>query len=156
MRTNESTTEMDRPAETALMVEIGQRVRALREYAAQTQQEFADLIGCSRRQVAKIEDGQAVPSIWNLKTLRQTHGVDPEWILSGPQSEPMAHSFSQDWERYDRLVAEVREMALSRGVEMPEQRAHEYARISFEKAPTQEREAMAIIERVIVSTIRTL
>jgi transcriptional regulator with XRE-family HTH domain len=142
-------------AEADVTRAIGERVRSLRESAKQTQQEFADLVGCSRRQVAKIEDGLAVPSIWNLRRLRESHGVDPEWIISGPQSEPMAHAFSQDWARYDRVVAEVRKMALSRGLELPESMVHDYARIVFEKAPVVEREAMAVIERVIVSNVRT-
>lgn len=153
MSTNESIVEAGLPDQMA-MREIGKRVRTLRESAKQTQQEFSDLVGCSRRQVAKIEDGQAVPSIWNLLRLRKIYDIDPEWIISGPQAEPMAHAFSQDWARYDRLVGEVRHIALSRGLDLPDSMVHDYARIAFEKAPVVERDAMAIIERVIVSNVK--
>jgi transcriptional regulator with XRE-family HTH domain len=155
MSTSESRASEEHLIENLTMREIGDRIRTLRESAKQTQQEFAGLIGCSRRQVAKIEDGLAVPSVWNLRNLRNTHNVDPEWIISGPQTEPMAHSISQDWVRYDRLAEEVRKMSLSRGLELPETMIHDYARIVFEKAPVVESEAMAIIERVILSNVRS-
>jgi transcriptional regulator with XRE-family HTH domain len=142
---------IETPVDIVLLAEVGQRIRIVREKAGLTQQEFADVLDCSRRQLAKIEDAQATPSIWNLRTIRAKFNIDPEWIIEGPGINPRAHARTQEWERYDRLVAEVQKLGTSYGMILPDNRAHEFARIVFEEAPELEKDTKAIIERVIRS-----
>jgi transcriptional regulator with XRE-family HTH domain len=140
---------IETPVDGKLLEEVGQRVRAVREKARLTQQEFADILGCSRRQLAKIEDAQATPSIWNLRTIRAKFDIDPEWIIEGPGINPRAHARTQEWDRYDRLVSDVRKLGTAYGMTLPEKRIHEFSRIVFEEAPELEKDTKAIIARVI-------
>jgi transcriptional regulator with XRE-family HTH domain len=146
---------IETPVENELLMEVGQRMRIVREKARLTQHEFAALLGCSRRQLAKIEDAQATPSIWNLRTIRAQFNVDPEWIIEGPGIDPRAHARTQEWERYDRLVDEVKKLGISYGLALPDKRIHEFARIIFEEAPELEKHTKAILVRVIRSIATT-
>jgi transcriptional regulator with XRE-family HTH domain len=146
---------IETPAESELLAEVGQRIRTVREKAKLTQQEFADILGCSRRQLAKIEDALATPSIWNLRIIRANFDIDPEWIISGPDEKPRVHARVQEWERYDRLVEAVAKLSKSYGMLLPQPRLHEFARIVFEEAPESEKDAMAMITRVIRSIATT-
>lgn len=63
--------------------EVGGRVRWLREQKGLGQTELANMIGMSNTNLWKIEAGQIMPTIENLKLLRKYLGSDEAFILFG-------------------------------------------------------------------------
>ena len=65
------------------MLTIGQRIKTLRVLYWLSQQEFADRVGVSRRQVAYWENDQDAPSTERLPRICQVLRVDANWLLTG-------------------------------------------------------------------------
>lgn len=127
---------------------IAARIRAVRQKYGFTQPEFAAQLGCSARQYFNWENGDAAPSIWALKAIRRICGISPEWILSGPGPQPMSH-IDFPWERYDRLVADVRKMVDDVGMELADDQMVDLARVLFEEGPENEHEASRKMLRML-------
>lgn len=111
----------DSEADAAALAGIADRLRLAREHAGLSQQEFADKIGYSRRQVIAWEAAKNVPPIWVLIAIRRECDIDPEWILSGPGDLPVSDVAPEARARVKRLESEVRRMARDYGLQLPDQ-----------------------------------
>lgn len=106
---------------------LARRLRIAREHAGLTQQEFADRIGYSRRQIISWENGTNLPPIWALAAVREAFDIDPEWVLSGPGWVPLREVPLTAQDRLPRLQSEVRKLAKRAGLTLPEAALRNFA-----------------------------
>lgn len=121
---------------------ISERLRLAREHAGLTQEEFADAVGFSRRQVIAWERGQNAPPVLIFARLRNVCGVDPEWVLSGPGLEPLEDVTPEDRARDKRVVRRIDKMARSFGLELPNEALDDLARIVLREPEHLEEDAI--------------
>lgn len=69
-------------------VEIGERLKVVREKARLLQPEFALRLGLASRTYQNYEIGERTISAEAIKALYEMFGVDPVWLLSGPGNDP--------------------------------------------------------------------
>ena len=62
---------------------IGKRIKEIRKEAGQTQEEFANKIGYSKRQVHCVETRKSNPSRQYLRKIASTFSVNYSWIITG-------------------------------------------------------------------------
>ena len=127
---------------------VAARFLAVRKRLGLTQPEIADKLGYSRRQYINWENGDATPPIWALRAFRRVFDISPDWILLGPGPEPMSH-IGFPWERYDRLIADVRGMVDDVGMELADDQIADLARFLFEEAPESEHEGRKKMLRIL-------
>lgn len=108
---------------------LARRLRIAREHAGLTQQEFADRVGYSRRQVLSWENGTNLPPVWALAAVRQAFDIDPEWVLLGPGWVPLQHVPIASPDRRSRLHGEVRKLAKRAGLTLPEATIRNFAEL---------------------------
>ncbi|MGC5799009.1 helix-turn-helix domain-containing protein [Sphingomonas sp. NFX23] len=106
---------------------LARRLRLAREHAGLTQQQFADRIGYSRRQVLSWENATNLPPVWALAAVRQAFDIDPEWVLSGPGLIPLRQVSLSPPDRRDRLCGEVRRLAKRARLTLPEEVLRNFA-----------------------------
>ena len=68
---------------------IGKRIKETRKENHLTQQEFADKIGYSKRQVYSVEAKKVVPSDHFLRKVSTTFSVNYSWIITGKGEKEM-------------------------------------------------------------------
>lgn len=100
---------------------LARRLRLAREHAGLTQQQFADRIGYSRRQVLSWENATNLPPVWALAAVRQAFDIDPEWVLSGPGLIPLRQVSLESPDRRARLFDDVRRLAKRARLTLPEE-----------------------------------
>lgn len=69
-------------------VEVGERLKVVREKARLLQPEFAQRLGLAPRTYQNYEIGERTISAEAIKALYEMFGVDPVWLLSGPGNDP--------------------------------------------------------------------
>lgn len=69
-------------------IEIGGRIRALREAAGVSREQFAEAVGLSPRFCAAVEIGLAGLSFESLKRICEYFGVNADSIIFGERMEP--------------------------------------------------------------------
>ncbi|WP_051749225.1 helix-turn-helix domain-containing protein [Nevskia soli] len=69
-------------------VEVGERLKAVREKARLLQPEFAQRLGLAPRTYQNYEIGERTISAEAIKALYEMFSVDPVWLLSGPGNDP--------------------------------------------------------------------
>ena len=106
---------------------LAKRLRLAREHAGLTQQQFADRIGYSRRQVLSWENATNVPPVWALAAVRKAFDIDPEWVLSGPGLVPLRQVSLSPPDRRHRLWGEVRRLAKRARLTLPEEVIRNFA-----------------------------
>lgn len=62
---------------------INERVRMLRTYLNQTQQEFSHVVGVTPTQLSRIENGESSPQKGTIKQIIDSTGVNSEWLFDG-------------------------------------------------------------------------
>lgn len=132
--------------------EVANRLRLAREHAGLSQQEFADRLGYSRRQINAWESATNTPPIWVLAGIREHCQVDPDWILFGTDLIPREHMAPQDWGRYDRLRRDVEKMCFEVGIELAESQVEDLARLLFDEAP----EAESVARKKMLKMLRAI
>jgi len=65
------------------MTTIGQRIKTLRVLYWMSQENFAQQVGVSRRQVAYWEHGDDIPSADRIPLISAVLNVTSEWLLTG-------------------------------------------------------------------------
>lgn len=120
---------------------IGERLRLAREYGALSQQEFAEHLGYTRRQIIAWESGASPLPIWALMGVRQLCDVDPEWVMFGPGQTPQREIGLPDLDRLPRLRDEVAASARKAGIELTTDAIANLARLIAREAPEAERDA---------------
>lgn len=66
-------------------IDIGKRIKQVREDAGLNQRDFAARMGSSSGRVSEIESGKNVPGGDLLLRLNQEFGTDLTWVLTGKQ-----------------------------------------------------------------------
>lgn len=69
-------------------IEVGERLKAVREKARLLQPEFAQRLGLAPRTYQNYEIGERTISAEAIKALYEMFSVDPVWLLSGPGNDP--------------------------------------------------------------------
>lgn len=69
---------------------VGERLRAIRERAGLSHARFASTLGYAARTIYNWEDGSAEPPMEILPKLRKQYDVDPEWVVSGKDLNPVS------------------------------------------------------------------
>lgn len=69
-------------------VEVGERLKVVREKARLLQPEFAQRLGLAPRTYQNYEIGERTISAEAIKALYEMFSVDPVWLLSGPGTDP--------------------------------------------------------------------
>jgi transcriptional regulator with XRE-family HTH domain len=131
---------------------VGNRLRLAREQAGLSQQQFADCLGYSRRQIAAWENGANTPPIWVLAGIREHCRVDPDWVLFATDLIPQEHLAPQDWSRYDRLRRDVEKLCFEVGIELSDEQVEQLARLLFDEAP----EAESVAKKKMLKMLRTV
>lgn len=83
---------------------MNDRIKALRKEKRLTQQEFADLLGISRNNIATYETGKSKPGDSVIALICRVFNVSEEWLRSG--SGEMFIHLDKD-EEFDRLCFEI-------------------------------------------------
>ena len=76
-------------------IQIGERIKAAREYAGLTQEQFAEYIDVSPQFVSDIERGVVGISLTTLKRVCVVLGISSDQILFGKRSENIADSIAE-------------------------------------------------------------
>lgn len=64
-------------------MEIGKRIKELREYLGLSQREFAEILGIHPLSISRYESGKSNPAPSVLKLIEDKFSVNPEWLLEG-------------------------------------------------------------------------
>ncbi|HET8555210.1 MAG TPA: helix-turn-helix transcriptional regulator [Rhodanobacteraceae bacterium] len=68
---------------------VGARLASIRASTGLSQNAFADSLGLSARAYANYERGEREMPVALFRALFDEHGVDPLWLLVGPEPEPV-------------------------------------------------------------------
>ena len=90
--------------------EIGDRIRRAREKAGLRQEDLADLIGTSTRQVQNYEAGDS-KQYSRLKAIAAATDVTVEWLLHGDREEDAADRLAEVERHLEALAATVADLA---------------------------------------------
>lgn len=131
------------------LVGVATRLRLAREYAGLSQQQFADRLGYTRRQVISWEKAEATPPIWAVAGVRPACGIDPEWVLSGPGLTPLVDTPALGTDRLPRLRREVMKMGRDLGMELPQGSVEQVALLIAHEAPEAEKEAKKRVRKLL-------
>ncbi len=131
---------------------VAERLRLARNYVGLSQQEFADQIGYSRRQVNAWESASNTPPIWALLAVRKIFDIDPEWVLAGPGDIPLRDTIPADSAREKRLVKEVGAMARDVGLTLPRRSIDNLAQLIFRETP----EAEPAAKKQLLKTLKAI
>lgn len=129
---------------------VAERIRIAREHAGLEQQEFADRIGFSRRQVVAWENGANTPPIWALEAIRDHCDVDPEWILAGPGDAPLRDVGPELRDREKQIRREVEKMVRDAGMIIQEESILDVMSLLRMASPGAEREAKVHIRKLLM------
>lgn len=61
---------------------LGDNFRFLRETNNYTQQEIADILGLSVKQICRYENGEYVPSVISIYILSKLYDISMEWFFT--------------------------------------------------------------------------
>lgn len=61
---------------------LGDNFRFLREINNYTQQEIADVLGLSVKQICRYENGEYVPSVISIYILSKLYDISMEWFFT--------------------------------------------------------------------------
>ena len=67
------------------MIQLGQRIKQIRESLGLSQQALAEKLGISRPSISQIENGERKVSAEELKKLSETFNVSTDALLDCPQ-----------------------------------------------------------------------
>jgi transcriptional regulator with XRE-family HTH domain len=70
------------------VADVARRLIAVRQSLALSQRDFADSLGISLRAAQNYEQGERKAPADVLLRLARMHGIDPLWVLEGPEKEP--------------------------------------------------------------------
>ena len=70
-------------ATMATVVQIGERLRQLRERKALRQEDLAELAGVGKNTVNRIEKNRTEPHMTTVRKLAEALGVDPAELVEG-------------------------------------------------------------------------
>ncbi len=68
-------------------MEIGERLKVIRQNLAKSQAEFAEILNVSDEHYRKLECGSTGLTIEKVRTLYEKLNIDPSWLLVGKPME---------------------------------------------------------------------
>ena len=87
-------------------MDIGRRIKQVRQNAKMSQASFGEKLGISRDMVANIELGRAVVSEIVIRMLAKEFGIDEVWLRTG-HGEMYANTTQEKEADIARLIAEL-------------------------------------------------
>lgn len=90
-------------------IELGQRIRDLREASPHTNRSIADAVGVSERAVTGWISGRGA-SWENVEAVAELFRVDPNWLWSGRESGETPDLAGGSTERFDRLEEQIADL----------------------------------------------
>ena len=133
--------QVARSSERPLEV-IARRLARVRADSGLNQGQFAERLGFPKRTYLGWERGETEPPIWMLTAMRGQFGVDPDWILHGPEDTPRRHAQDFDWERLGHLQQEIQDYAVQIGLSLGTTQLLILARTVFEEGLDAESSAL--------------
>lgn len=88
-------------------LELGRRIKLLREMAGLNQQQLADRVGISRSAVAFWETGRSGHGGKHLGAMAQALGVEPEVLLTGMAYKPIQETLTPDESTFLELYRQL-------------------------------------------------
>ncbi|MBN8736346.1 MAG: helix-turn-helix transcriptional regulator [Xanthomonadales bacterium] len=89
---------------------LGARLAAVRAATGLSQNAFAESLGVSPRAYVNYERGEREMPVALFRTLYEIRGIDPAWLLVGPEAEPVRALERQlDLELLEELMRIVEE-----------------------------------------------
>jgi len=92
-------------------MEIGKRIKELREYLGLSQREFADILGIHPLSISRYESGKSNPAPSVLKLIEDKFSVNPEWLREGKgdlflkkDSANFNFEFNKRWKDLDSIL----------------------------------------------------
>lgn len=119
-------------------IAIGQRIAAVRASSGLSQSEFADSLELSPRAYANYERGEREMPVALFKSLCESYGIDPVWLLMGPGEEPVRVTTRRlDGDLLEAIVRLVEEwLAKNRRILKPPKKAR-LIRLAYEHCGEQ-------------------
>lgn len=137
------------PAHSDRCVAIAQRIIAVRKASGLNQTAFADSLGFPRRTYLGWERAESMPPVLLLDVLDRLYGIDPLWLLRGPDLRPRTTGYSIDWDRLERLVTKVTALRESLGMATDPPQALRHARTLFVKPPKDDEENVQALRETL-------
>ncbi len=75
-----------------MLMDIGTRIRKLRQLQRRTLQQVADQVGLTRSMLSKVETGATVPAVATLTKIADALGVKPSVLLDATGAETTVHT----------------------------------------------------------------
>lgn len=92
---------------------VGSRLKKIRQIKKLTQQALGDLINVSKQAVANVESGHSNPSLDFISKLIENLNINSNWLITGKGEmfNPLKYE-----EIKDEIIAQVQKMLNERGV----------------------------------------
>ena len=100
-------------------VEVGERLKVVREKARLLQPEFAQRLGLAPRTYQNYEIGERTISAEAIKALYEMFGVDPVWLLSGPGNDPRSIKTPTRPELLAEIIVKVEQHLAKNRLKLP-------------------------------------
>jgi len=106
----------DKKFQTEIKMDIGERLKKVREFLGLTQEEFAQKLDTTQAVISNYERGARVPTVDFLNRLTKTFQLDINWLLTGEGEMFREKTKAAEAEKADYCpVAYYRELPLSAG-----------------------------------------
>lgn len=135
------------------LVAIAARITRVRQNSGLNQAQFAERLGFPKRTYLGWERAETEPPIWMLSAMRDAFGIDPDWILRGPDATPRRHVSEVDWERLQRLQEDIRVYAQKIGLEPNCRQLLDLAKTIFEEAEDNEQVALGRMKATLKAMV---
>lgn len=100
-------------------VEVGERLKVVREKARLLQPEFAQRLGLAPRTYQNYEIGERTISAEAIKALYEMFSVDPVWLLSGPGNDPRSIKTPTKPELLAEIIIKVEQHLAKNRLKLP-------------------------------------
>lgn len=131
---------------------MAERIRLVRESIGLSQQEFADRLGYSRRQVVAWEAAANMPPVSLMMAMRLQFDIDPEWVMLGPGLEPVRKLNIEELDRSKRVRRDVEQLIEAAGLKLSQRIVSSLTELILREDPRDEKRA----RQKMLSTLRAL
>jgi transcriptional regulator with XRE-family HTH domain len=110
--------EMRKQIKHQFDINVGMRVRVLRESGKLTQEKFAEILGVRPQYISKVERGQSGLSTILAVKMSNLFCVPCDYILKGKQSENTISSIVDRLKYLDKIELEIIEQSILSHIEL--------------------------------------
>ena len=130
---------------------VAARIARVRADSGLTQIDFATRVGFPKRTYLAWERAESVPSIWLLTALKGEFGIDPDWVLNGPEAVPRRYRVALDWGRYAQIYGEVERILFAIGIKPTTRQIIELSAPVFEESSELDGENLEKLKKTLKS-----